>query len=384
MVARGPGAVGCAHCTKLGAEVACGVCKHLVCPACANDWSTCDQPWGRVFRLGMTARLVDVDPTAKLGLVSRWHGPMRYVDLRALRWIEGGDVPKLVRGRDLQPRLTSDGRLFQHDWNSAYFDEYQPLYRGIAVSSSVSMRTHVARGMPEPVRCAGMSLRDDRYWYVTSSESVAIVRTVPASSLPHHAASVAVGPIDAAASLEVTEYQPLPRKVVQAAFFDDGRELLVSASWGEVMVHRILAEKLEPICYVKTTGDVLWVAIAGPYLAANVKQGPGRGITVWKLDANLAIASVVLRVVDKVGIAALSRDGRYLAVGMTNEQVLLHGLDDGSVTTFDEHTDDVSYVGFVGDDQLLVTADDDNRVILRPRTPTGYAGALMETELGGD
>ena len=69
MVARGPGAVGCAHCTKLGAEVACGVCKHLVCPACANDWSTCDQPWGRVFRLGMTARLVDVDPSAKLGFI---------------------------------------------------------------------------------------------------------------------------------------------------------------------------------------------------------------------------------------------------------------------------------------------------------------------------
>ena len=370
MVARGPGAVGCAHCTKLGAEVACGVCKHLVCPACANDWSTCDQPWGRVFRLGMTARLVDVDPSAKLGLVSRWHGSMRYVDLRALRWIDGEDVPRLVRGHDLRPRLTSDGRMFQHDWNSAFGNEYQPLYRGIAVSSSVAMRTHVATGMPEPVRCAGMSLRDNRYWYVTSSESVAIVRTV--------------GRIDAAASLEVTEYQPLPRKVVQAAFFDDGRELLVSASWGEVMVHRIVGEKLEPACYVKTTGDVLWVAIAGPYLAANVKQGPGRGITVWKLDANLAIVSVVLRIVDNVGIAALSRDGRYLAVGLTTELVLLHGLDDGSVTTFDDHTDDVSFVGLVGDALLLVTADDDNRVILRPRMATGYASALMETELGGD
>lgn len=341
------------------------MCKHLVCPACANDWSTCDQPWGRVFRLGMTARLVDVDPTAKLGLVSRWHGAMRYIDLRALRWIEDDNVPALVRGREVRPRLTSDGRMFQHEWN-VMPSEYTPPYRGIAVSSLGSKRTHVAKGMPEPARCTGMSLRDDRYWYVTSSEHFAIVRTV------------------ATEKLEVAEYQPLPRKVIQAAFFDDGRELLVSASWGEIMVHRIVGEKLEPACYVKTTGDALWVAIAGPYLAANVKTGPGRGITVWKLDENLAITSVVLRIEDNVGIAALSRDGRYIAVGLTNELVLVRGLDDGSVTTFDEHTDDVSYVGFVGDDQLLVTADDDNRVILRPRTPTGYASALMETELGGD
>jgi hypothetical protein len=332
----------------------------------------------------MTARLIDVDPTAKLGLVSRWHGSMRYVDLRALRWIDDDDVPSLVRGRELLPRLTSDGRILQHEWNSTFGNEYQPLYRGLGVSSNAARGEYIASGMPVPARCAGMSLRDDRYWYVTSSENVAIVRTVVDPSMPRYAAPVTVGPIDVAARLEVTEYQPLPRKVIQAVFLDDARDLLVSASWGEIMVHRIVGEKLEPVCYVKTTGDVLWVSIAEPYLAANVKTGPGRGITVWKLDANLANATVVLRIEDKIGIPALSRDGRYLAVGLTNERVVVHGLDDGSVITFDEHTDDVSYVGFVGDDQLLVTADDDNRVILRPRTSTGYATALMETELGGD
>jgi len=39
MVARGPGDVGCAHCTKIGATQTCQVCTHLVCDACAADWN---------------------------------------------------------------------------------------------------------------------------------------------------------------------------------------------------------------------------------------------------------------------------------------------------------------------------------------------------------
>jgi hypothetical protein len=381
MVARGPGAVGCVHCTKLGAVVACGVCKRLVCEACAKDWSTCDQPWGRVFRLGTTGRLLDVDPTGKLGLVTRWRGPMRYIDLRALRWIEDGYVPPIHRGRGLRPRLSSDGRMFQADWRTT--NDLTP-YCGLSVSSIAPKRTHTEPRAPEPVRSTGMSLRDDRLWYVTMTEQVAIIRTIAASTLPDHATPVTVAPIDVAAHLEVALFDPLPRKVIQCAFFDDARELIVSASWGEVAVHRILGGRLDPVCHVKTTGDVVWVAVAGPHLAAHVKAGADRGITVWRLDANLAIASVALRIEEEVAIAALSRDGRYLAVGLSDERVVVYALDDGTSEIYDEHTDDVSYVAFVGDEQLLVTADDDNRVILRPRTPLGYARPLMETELGGD
>ena len=358
MVARGPGAVGCAHCTKLGAVVACGVCKHLVCEPCANDWSTCDQPWGRVFRLGMTGRLVDVDPTGKYGLVTRWRGRMRYVDLRALRWIEVDDVPSLHR-RELRPRLASDGRLFQHEWQNV---EDQPAYRGLGVTSLTSRQTRTDPSTPYPARGTGMSLRDDRYWYVTSTEEVAVVRMA--------------SPI----ALTTALYNPLPRKVLQAVYVDAARDLIVSASWGEIMVQKIAGERLEPACYVKTAGDVRWVAIAGPYLAAHVKGG----ITVWKLDESLAIAQVSQRIDDDVGIAALSRDGRYLAVGLRDERVVVHALDAGTSESYDEHTDDVSYVGFVGDEQLLVTADDDNRVILRPRAAAGYARPLRETELGSD
>src|SRR4051794_11631086 len=112
MVARGPGAVGCAHCARLGGDIPCPVCKHLVCSACAADWATCSQPSGRVFRLGATARIIDVDPSGRYGIVARWWGRLKVVDLRALSWIDDPHLP--MRGWEkIAPRMTSDGHLLQ-------------------------------------------------------------------------------------------------------------------------------------------------------------------------------------------------------------------------------------------------------------------------------
>jgi hypothetical protein len=38
-------------------------------------------------------------------------------------------------------------------------------------------------------------------------------------------------------------------------------------------------------------------------------------------------------------------------------------------------------VRFVGDDHLLISADTDNRVVMRPRTPAGYARALITIDI---
>jgi hypothetical protein len=82
VVARGPGAVGCAHCTLIGADRACAICTRLVCERCGADWTTCGEPSGRVVRLGLTARVRDVDPLGRLALVSHWRKPLRVFDLR--------------------------------------------------------------------------------------------------------------------------------------------------------------------------------------------------------------------------------------------------------------------------------------------------------------
>lgn len=374
MVARGPGAVGCAHCTKLGGIVACAVCKHLVCEACAADWATCDQPSGRIVRLGLSGRLIDLDPSGRYGLANFWRGPLRLVDLRALRWIPEPDMPKTYpRWREVGPRMTSDGRLVT------------PRY--VIVDDTVVSRWLEVRRLgdelgvgklediPTPLRHSRVTATHDWYYYVTDAERVAIVSPRAPVDLPETAAPVHFLPIRVP-DLVLRELDPLPRKVLQAVHVDAARALIATASWGEIIVHRITSETLEPERYVKTTGDVAWVALGGPYLAARVKGGADGGITVRRLDD----AQVVLRV-EGGPVAALSRDGRYLAVGHADSRVVVHAINAQTAVTFDEHTAEVSFVAFVGDDHLLVTADDDNRVIVRPRTPTGYATALLETEL---
>lgn len=363
MVARGPGAVGCTHCTKLGAVVPCPVCTHLVCEACAADWATCDQPWGRIVRLGTTGRLIDVDPSGRYGLANFWHGPLRLVDLRALRWETDRDLPKTSGGwHAIRPRLTASARLVTPHY--AVVGE-STVFRYLEFRSVDGvMGSQLVEQLSPPQRHTGVSATGDWYYYVTMSELVVIVSPQPSADLPPRA-------------LVVRELDPLPRKVLQAVHVDAARGLLCAASWGEIIVHRILDEKLEQARYIKTTGDVIWVALGGPYVAARVKGGADRGIVVRRLSD----ASVVHRDEDGGVLAALSRDGRYLAIGHEDGRVVVHALDTGTTVTFDDHTDDVSLVAFVGDDHLLVTADDDNRVILRPRTPTGYAMALLETEL---
>lgn len=388
MVARGPGAVGCAHCRKLGADVACAVCKHLVCDACAKDWATCDEPWGRVFRLGMTGRLIEVDPSGRFGLVSRWRGTLKLVDLRGLRWVPDVTLPSLHLGwREVNPKLTSDGRLILP---VLQLRNDSPLFQGIAMTSltdTVPRVTMAALGdvqarviledVPAPARGASVSAHGDRYSYVTDTECVAVISPLENTELPASASLVNFAPLARVPQVTTATYEPLPRKVVQVACVDASRDLLAAATWGEIVLHRMVGDRLERVGWVKTTGDVSWLAVAGPYLAARV---PG-AVKVWRLAADLSIGEVVVSVDRHVQVAALSRDGRYLAVGVDGSAIVVHDLDRGTVESFDGHTDDISLVRFVGDDHLLVTADDDNRVMIRPRTPTGYARAVMPVEL---
>ncbi|MBA3461133.1 MAG: hypothetical protein H0T46_14305 [Deltaproteobacteria bacterium] len=357
MVARGPGAVGCAHCTLLGAEVACEVCKHLVCATCAADWATCTEPSGRTFRMGMTARLIDVDPSGKHGLVQTWKGAMKLVDLRELRWV---DEPELTHARnsDLRPRVTSDGRVFRPTLTSAITANDISVLFGVTMSTLGSREHRVLEYLPPPSRATGVTAHHDRFYYVTDTELVAIV-----------------------AGRFANVYEPLPKKVVQAVHVDASRDVIAAGTWGEIAIQRIVDGRLVLAGHTKTTGDTVWLQIAGDYLAAHVKTGAHRGITVWQLHPDLSIGAEVVRIADRVEAAALSSDGRYFAVGVDGDHVLVRDLAAGTSAELDGHTDTISFVRFVGDDHVLVSADDDNRVILRPRGPNGYPQAVLPIEL---
>jgi WD40 repeat protein len=338
------------------------VCKHLVCPTCAADWATCTEPSGRTFRMGMTARLIDVDPSGRLGLVQRWKGPLKLVDLRGLRWIE---EPGLTHAgnKDLRPRLTSEGCLFRAEFQSAVTNDV-PYFIGLSMTTIGVDERIILKELPAPSRSTGVTAQGDRFYYVTGTELVAIVERF-ASRM----------------ELSVQVFEPLPKKVVQAVHVDATRDVIAAGTWGEIAIQRIVDGRLVLAGHTKTTGDTVWLQIAGDYLAAHVRTGAHRGITVWRLYPDLSIGSEVLHIADRVECAALSSDGRYFAVGIDGDHVLIRDLATGAVEELDGHTDTISFVRFVGDDHVLVSADDDNRVILRPRGQKGYPQAVLPIEL---
>jgi hypothetical protein len=361
MVARGPGAVGCAHCTQLGAVVPCASCKRLVCPGCAADWSTCEQPCSRTFKLARGERLLDVDPSGRLGLVARDGRALRYLELRGPRWVEG-EVPALVRPPEMQPRLTSTGKMFQFEYGR---DSDGQDVDGLAISSvSPTTKRLVRLALTSGNYGAQMSEREDVYWHITARQRVVVLRERP----------------DAA---DVTRevYEPLPRKVLSCAFVDDAHGLLASASWGEIIVHRMVGAVLEQVCYLTTTGAVEWVAIAFPYLAALVRGGAEHGLLLWKISSGPGYPSMLMHLAERVRMAALSRDGRYLAAAFDDHRVFVRDIEDGGNTSFDDHTAAITLMRFVGADHQLITADEKGRVALRTHGPSGYLRDLVEVPI---
>lgn len=363
MVARGPGAVGCAHCKIVGADRSCQICTRLVCEACAADWTTCGEPSGRMVRLGLTARLRDVDPTGRFGLVSHWRQPMRLFDLRQLRWIADVRVPRAAYlfNRRYPPRLTGDGRVIYPSWSagSGYERESPRMFDGMHVEDLHTHKAYVvASDVPE--HGTAVSATKDIFYYVTETQRVAIIDGRTTYS-----------------------FDPLPRKVIHAVHLDGERRLLASGSWSEVVLHQI-DDKLVRLSHRTTerTGDVTWLATGGPWLALAAQTlGGVASIEVHRIARDLTIGETVYRhVTSDLRSASMSRDGRYLAFTGT-DGLVVQALDSGEETVFTEHTDSINLVRFAGDDHVLISADTDNRVVLRPRTPAGYARPIIAIDV---
>jgi hypothetical protein len=170
---------------------------------------------------------------------------------------------------------------------------------------------------------------------------------------------------------------------VQSVFVDGSRDVMAAATWGMIAIYRIVDGKLVPAGTVETTGDVRWVAVAGPTLAATVTGSGRTTVVAWRLNDDLSIGEVEYQCHHDrpVRHASLSRDGRFVAVGLGDDRIVVHALEPATLASFTEHTDRICLVRFAGDDDLLITADDDNRVVLRPRVGAGYARTAMPVDL---
>jgi len=355
MVARGPGAVGCAHCVQIGAEVSCQVCGRLVCTRCEADWATCSEPSGRVIRLGIGARLRDVDPGGQLGLVSTWHRSRKLLDLRRLRWYDAVVPGAWSMYERVDPRLTASGHLICARYRQ---DVFVGMY-----ALELATREEIRISDVEPAGLALVSARNDRFVYVSSNQIVIVIEVSPRPA-------------------PTLRFDPLPRKMLHAVTLEAERGLLAAGSWSEVVLHRIRGTKLELLGRGATHGNVTFVAVAGGWLVAAARADGTTRVTAWALDAADEITDVAWQLEDTrvLKSAALSRDGRDFAFSFGTE-VIVRDLATGTAMTFTEHTDEVILIRFAGDDHVLVTADADNRVVLRPRTATGYARALRPMDV---
>jgi hypothetical protein len=368
VIGRGADAIGCAHCEATVGANECRICGRIVCDACAADWTTCSEPSGRVVRLGMTARLRAVDPDGRFGLVTAFRHPWRALDLRQLRWVDCEIELASIADHTAAPMLTADGRLLETDGHVLYVGSLgTPRWNAYRAERSIQTLRVMASGWVS---------------FVSSADTVELVDLNALEPAPYMRHILLADRLGDAPAISLT---PFPGRVVQsAAAVREGDALIVaSGTWQEIAIHRIRGELRERTAHVKTDGDVRWIAIAGSTVAAIVVGARSGTLTTWRIDDRGELAHRVDR--DDHGepviAASLSRDGRYLAAALADRSVAVHAVVEPATQVFTEHTDAISLIRFAGDDHLLITADDDNRVVLRPRTEHGYAEVVMPVEL---
>jgi hypothetical protein len=372
VVARGPGDVGCAHCTKFGATQACQVCTRLVCDACAIDWTTCSEPAGREIRLGMTARVRDVDAAGQFALVAHAIKSPRLLHLRTLTWLAECPLTRseLLVLRTIPPRLTSDGFLIRGQVSS----DGESIAWGVKWQHVVDHKV-VADVDIAPARATCTSAHEELFVCVSTAERVVVMKherlDPPDSSLIVTLEQWRRGPV----TVTYRQFDPLPRKVIHAVHLD--RDILATGTWRVLSLDRIVGDKLEHVAQLDTglDGNIRWIAMAGSHL---VYEAAHR-IEVRRLDADYQPGPVSYWRLGGVSSAALSVDGRYLALAY-DKQLIVRDLEVNEDMEFSDHTDTISFMRFAHD-HMLITADDDNRLILRPRSDRGYVRALIAANL---
>jgi hypothetical protein len=233
-----------------------------------------------------------------------------------------------------------------------------------------------------PHSCTAVSATDDVLAYVTDTQRVVVMRhgrvevaAPPAAALMGLGAAPVQPPMPYRFVSQVCE--PLPRKVISAIAIDGERDRLASATWREVAIHHVHAGAVERIEHFDTRIDanITWIALTGRWLAYST----GYRLEVRALEEN-GTAGAVKYHHTGVDAAAISRDGAYLAIAHGSDLVV-HDLDRDERVEFTEHSDGIHYIRFASDDHMLISGDQDNRVIMRPRTEAGYAKPIVDVEL---
>lgn len=356
------GATRCAHCRAAAAERTCPSCAASVCPACAADWTTCSEPVGRELRLGVGRRLAWARGDGRVALASGTVRSARFLDLRRIAWARLA-APRVKLPRGL--RHTA-GRPFHDDWWMVRREEWVGqgnqggwIHRGHDLVGSDGA---VAASWRTPRLASLAAASSGRYaWALARDQGVHVF----ALRAPYRHSAFP---------------DALPGEVLHSIDADLDAQRAVGGTWNALVMYHLTVDVLEPTSRVALDdGDALWVGLARGRIAAVVDRKRVDTLVVWAIDAGGVAVEQIAAVDYADGLqprGALSPDGRYVAVATLDHRVLLLDLDARTTTELEGHTDDVCFIGFLDGGRQLITGDCDNRVIIRPRTSSGYAGLV--------
>lgn len=355
---RGPADLPCSHCKQLGAPLTCGICKHQICERCV-DPLTCSEPVGRILTLGRGARMRAVDPRGHHALVTQPLRGLMLLDLVGRRWIGEVSIPLHVEPSHVE--LTDDGRVLYREQQDGRAGTIRlaPVSLIDARTGAMLWRDHVDGPSPALL---GVTPRQKYVWYTTGLIRGTNVRVVSPPSI-------------------VGDISPLEGKPVRAATIDEHLDLLATGCSGHLAVHRIV-NGFEPWLRGTTPDRIAWLAFAVGGLVAIVQHLGGIRIEVRELVPDLE--PVHSRTFEgELGGAAVSRDGTHLAVAV-GRALHVYDLRDrtlGTHAVFDEHSGRIRCIAFASD-HVLISGDDDRRIIMRPRDADGrYTRELVTQEL---
>lgn len=344
MLDKTPGAVCCAHCRRLGAEQVCPFCDRPVCADClARD--SCPIPHPRELRLGVGARLRAVDEAGERGLVTGWSGRNRVVDLR--------------NGEALL------------DWN---WPESMP-YTGADAPPPCPLGPHRVAWVPHPSELSPeLAIGDLRYATVEYWRPRRFPRYRPAAATADGRYVLLRRADEKVTVLDLQRGKrgvtiSIKRQAVHSVAADGALDLVAVGTYGKATFYR-LTDGASLGSRQTGEGDVDWIGLAAGRAALF------SGEAIYVLEVDLDLPPFKWRMIQSARAdwpehGSLSPDGELLALRDGDRQVLVLGVSSGRVQPLKRHTDSVNFVRFVRNGQLLVTADDDNRVMFWPREGDG-------------
>lgn len=385
MSIRTPESLLCGHCQSELATATCVGCKLQICTACTHAWHLCERPVAVEFALDAGGQLIAIDPDGTLGLVEhrrrRHRTKYRLIDLRTGRETDlpfpapAGhlrDSGQLVAAQSTPVTALGHGRwrtpgglvLDDSHRGALNFSERKPTARILC-----QYDVHNGHAREIHYQPAGPMSYDRRRRYRVSCRSTQTDVCIT---------DLATGTLRIMATA--------PRDVITSVAYDPDTGLLVAGCWGQIYLFTERNHTFGPPRHITIAdSDIRWLASARRRVVASCHRGRLDSLAVVDIPDRGPPGRVRTVPVPTPGLTDsrspcidVSPDGCHLALALRDHSVAMLQLPapmpdqpdrapwSWRLTTLHGHDSALRLLSFTRDGALLISADDDGRIIIRP------------------